>query len=103
MEAWSLTRNPDSDIIVSLSIVVLQVYTVDARVRSLRSGNEELGVILALGDDFPSCSDDVILEPGYHWGRWSLLGWRREGLKSKNSFDRTYVENASPVAQRNIA
>lgn len=69
MEALSLTRNPDSDIIVSLSIVVLQVYTVGARVRSLRSGNEELGVILAIGDDFPSCSDDAILEPGYHWGR----------------------------------
>lgn len=69
MEPSSLTRNPDIDIIASLSVVVLQMYAVDARVGSLRGGNEELGVILALGDDFLSCSDDAILEPGYHWGR----------------------------------
>lgn len=69
MHIESLTCNPDVDIIVSLSIVILQVYTVEARVRTLRGENEELGVSLALGDDFLSRSDGTILEPGYHWGR----------------------------------
>lgn len=64
----SLTCNPHMDVIVSLSVVVLQVHTVDAAVGSLSGGNEQLGVILALGDDFSSCGDDAILEPSNH--RW---------------------------------
>lgn len=62
----SVTCNPHTDVTVSLSVVVLQVHAVDARVGSLRGGNEQLGVILAGGDDFSSCGDDAILEPGDH-------------------------------------
>lgn len=68
------TCNPHINIIVSLSIVILQVGTIDTTVRPLRSGNEKLGAILALGDDFSSCSEDAILQPGDCWGRGSLRG-----------------------------
>lgn len=66
------TCNPHVHIIVSLSIVILQVSTIDASVRPLRGGNEELGAILVLGDDFLSCGGDAILQPGDDWGRGGL-------------------------------
>lgn len=87
MTQWGqrlLTCNPDIHIIVSLSIVIFQVDTVDTRVRSLRGGNVELGVVCACGDDLSACGEDAILVPAHYWWRWSLWKSKIAVLKCWN-------------------
>lgn len=52
-----------------LSKLILEQDAVHPRVGALGAVDEELGVVLALGDSFPAFGGDAIFLPD-HVGRW---------------------------------
>lgn len=71
------TNDMDSDVIVDLPTVIVEVNAVGSRVRSLTSAYQELRIGFSLSDDLLTIGHNAIFKPGHFW-TWRALRHRRQ-------------------------
>lgn len=62
----------DSDIVVDLPTIIVEVDAVVSRVRTLARADQELRIGLPLSDDLSTIGHNAIFKPGHFWGRGAL-------------------------------